>query len=249
MALALLIAPDRRRRLSQWASRARTVLEHPRFVHFAVPILAGLFVWRSICGHLAYQTFSHDFSMIDEALYQTHQGNVMFSSILGRSFFSEHFSPILLLLVPLHRLWTSPYLLLVVQPLALIGAGLLVRRILLAEGHKIWIAHAGLLVWCLNPFVMKSLGYLVHMETLVPLFVFGAFLACSSRRYVWYALLLIGALAIKEDVGLYVAGLGLWIAFSNRQWLAGSLTAVVGLIWTYLTLEWGSIRLSQRIWR
>ncbi|MCP3995903.1 MAG: DUF2079 domain-containing protein [bacterium] len=208
---------------------------------------SGLFAGPSILPHGprgVYQAIpdfgvrnSHDFSMIDEALYQSHKGALMHSPVLGRSFFSEHFSPILLLLVPLHWILSSPYLLVFAQPLALLGAGLVVRGILLREGHELWIANLGLVLWLNNPFVIKPLEYLAHMECFLPLLVLGAYLAYRNQQYLLCGTLMLGALAVKEDVGLYIAGFGVWLAFKERRIWVGALTAAAGLAWTVLSLE------------
>jgi uncharacterized membrane protein len=235
--LALLTAPAPASRAREWLARGRAVLEHPRFFPTAAAVLFALYAASTVTRHLAFQTFSHDFSMIDEALYHSHHGSLMHSPVLGRSFFSEHFAPILLLLVPLHALCTSPWVLVLAQAVALWASGLVLRRILRVEGFPRWIANLGFVVWLNQPVVVRTLEYVAHMESFLPLLVFGAYLAFRRRHSFAYAALVLGALAVKEDSGLYLAGFGLWAILAERRFAEGALTAAAGVAWTAWAME------------
>lgn len=99
---------------------------------YVVPFLAILFaVWLSmltLMRHKAMQTQGCDLGIFDNLMWNTVHGHFLHSSILGRHFFGEHVSPILLLLAPLYAFWSDARLLLVVQAVALAWAGLPIYR-------------------------------------------------------------------------------------------------------------------------
>ena len=237
LALAVLAAPKPRDVLEDWLARIRTVLGSRAFAPAFAAILAILFIAATLTRHWAFNTYSHDFSMFDEVLYQTHHGRILHSPILGRSFLSEHFSPLLLLLVPLHAAMPSPYLLLVLHALALAAASLLLRRILLDNGSPLVLANLVFAVWPLHPIATSSLQYPFHIEILLPALVFLLFLAYNRRNPIWYWPALLAVLAVKEDVGFYIAGFGVWAALADRRWKRGAGTVLVGLAWSLLAMK------------
>ncbi len=210
----------------RWAAR-------PESFRWTSGLMLALFVLSTLTQHWSFRTFSHDFSMIDEALWYSHHGRFLYSPVLGRSFLSEHFSPILALLVPLHALFPTPYLLLVIQPLALWASGLALRAVLRQEGADPAAAHLVTLAYLNSALMVSTLDYVFHMECFLPLAVFAMFLCYRRGQWLGYAATGLLALSIKEDVGLYLAGLGLWEALAERRRGVGLVTLAVGLAWTW----------------
>jgi uncharacterized membrane protein len=217
--------------------RLRALFDHPRFFFWSSSAMLGLFVLASMTQHLSFHTSSHDFSMIDETLHETHAGRFMYSPLLGRSFLSEHWSPILLLLVPLHAAFESPWLLVMVQPLGQWAGGLVLKKILDQEGISRALRNLLVLLYLNHPLQISTLSYVFHMECFLPLVGLLAYL-CLRRDFLpGYWLALLGLLSIKEDMGLYVFGLGVWAAVAERRRMLGTLTAAAGLAWTLAALH------------
>ena len=216
----------------EWAGRLHAILEHPRFFPVMSGVMLVLYLLAAWTQHLSFHTFSHDFSMIDEALVWRPDRPLLYSPVLGRSFLTEHFSPILALLVPIHAAVPSPYLLVALQPVALWGSGVVLRSILARIGVSSATANLACLVYWNHAVQIAALLYLFHMECFLPLFVFAMVLH-YKRGSVWKCAAATGlALMIKEDVGLYVAAFGLYVALVDRRRTWGFLTTAVGLAWT-----------------
>lgn len=235
--LALVVRRDPRAALGAWAARLEGLLASPRFFGAASFTMLALFVLSALTQHWAFRTSSHDFSMIDEALDRSLHGPFLFSPVLGRSFLSEHFSPILALLVPLHALFRTPYLLILIQPLALWASGLALRGLLRDQGVPDSLAALACVLYWNHARMVSTLDYLFHMECLLPL---GLFVLFRLRKHpagigYWVALLL--TLSIKEDVGLYVAGVGIWMALAERRRALGAATTLVSLAWSIAAVQ------------
>ncbi|HEU4765679.1 MAG TPA: DUF2079 domain-containing protein [Candidatus Eisenbacteria bacterium] len=237
-ALALFVTAHERPRES-WrraAGRAVSVLEsRPFFGRMAAAALA-LHLLVSVRVHLSFHTFSHDFSMFDESLWWSHHGRFLYAPVLGRSYLTEHFSPILALLVPLHALFSSPWML-VVANAALLGAAVFPLRTLLdALGLPPAARNVTCLVYLTSPITASALDYGFHVESFLPLLVFALY-AAHLRGPAWaYAILLVASLAIKEDVGLYLAGFGAFLFVAEKRRARGALTAAAGLAWVLLVV-------------
>jgi len=220
-----------------WAERLRAILNHPRFFLWMFGIMLALYLLAAWAQHLSFHTFSHDFSMIDEALVPRPDRPLLYSPLLGRSFLSEHFSPILAALVPIHAVIRSPYLAVVLQPIALWAAALVLRKILLRSGVSTATTNLACLVYLNHPVQTAALLYLFHMECLLPVLALSAFRYYKEGAHAKYALMILLALAVKEDVGLYLAAFGVYAALVERRRAVGFLTVAGALAWTAFAIQ------------
>ena len=219
------------------AGRLRALLDHPRFFPWMSGTMLALYLLAAWAQHLSFHTFSHDFSMIDEALVPRPHRALLYSPLLGRSFLSEHFAPILALLVPIHAVIRSPYLLVVLQPVALWAAALVLRTILLRSGVSVVTTNLACLVYLNHPVQIATLLYLFHMECLLPVLALLAFRYYKEGAFRKYAAMILLALAVKEDVGLYLAAFGVYAALVDRRRAVGLLTVAAALGWTAIAIQ------------
>jgi len=237
LAVFVLARRDPASSIRAWADRVHSILVRPRFFAVMAGTMLLLYVIAAWTQHLSFHTFSHDFSMIDEALVPRPLRPLLYSPVLGRSFLSEHFSPILLLLVPFHAVIRSPYFAVALQPMALWASGVVLRSILTRLGVSRATGNLACLAYWNNPVQVATLLYLFHMECFLPLFVFAMVLGYVKRDWLTYVAALALTLTVKEDAGLYVAGFGLYIALADRRRALGVLTAIAGIAWTVFALH------------
>ena len=154
------------------------------------------------------------------------------------TFLAEHFSPILVLLLPVYALFEDPTTLLVVQSLAVAGGGYLLyvwTEETLGNG---WLALAVMVAYLVAPDTIQSQWHDFHMDLLMPPMIFGALLALRRGSTVWF-MICIGALWLtKEDAFLYTALLGLYAGAAHRRRLLALVTVCASLFVGYALLEW-----------
>ena len=222
--------------LRQAADRAGIIVGSPRFLGWVTAAFLALYVVVSLSVHHSFHTFSHDFSMFDESLYQSHHGRFLYSPVLERSFLSEHFSPILAALVPIHALVSTPYLLVIANAALLWAAVFPLLGILDSLGTTRVVRHLAGIVYLANPITVSALDYGFHIESFLPVMLFGAYLAHRRGKPWLYAAMTVLTLAVKEDVGLYLVGLGAFLVFAERSRARGTLTAMAGASWLLIYL-------------
>jgi len=233
VALALFVtAHDRPRDAWRRAiGRAGSILESGAFFSGMTVLALALYLLVSFRLHLSFHTFSHDFSMFDESLWWSHHGRFLYSPVLGRSYLTEHFSPILAALVPLHALIPSPWLLVALNALLLAAAVLPLRSLLDALDLPRATRNLACVVYLASPITTAALDYGFHVESFLPFLVFALY-AAHRRGPGWlYAALVVAALAVKEDVGLYLVGMGAFLFVAEKRRLRGALTAAAGAAW------------------
>jgi uncharacterized membrane protein len=140
-----------------------------------------------------------------------------------------HFDPILALFAPLWLVWPSPELLLVVQACAIASAAWPVYR--LAAKHLRF--EYGGLGFAVAYLALPALGWMTlfdfHPVALATPLLLWAIWFLDEDRLVPFAVCALLAVTTKEHVGLALAGIGLWYAWSHRRRAVGVGIAVFGL--------------------
>lgn len=208
-----------------------------RIVLAAALLAAILFGGLALLRHWTFHSTASDLAVFDQVLWNTIHGRFMESTLsLARcephSFFGDHFSPALLLILPLYVVFPGPETLIVVQTVALaLGVWaiyLLARRFLPTRGQR--------LVWVAAYLLSAPLSFIVlydfHEITLAVAPLGFAMYFLATRRTVPMIICLLAALLAKEEVAVIGVGFGVALAFQRRWWpsalvMVGSILAFV----------------------
>jgi uncharacterized membrane protein len=168
----------------------------------------------------------------------------------GKLEWTDHFSPILLLLTPLYWLHNSADNLLFAQAVLLAAAALPIwaftrRRLGLAPAYL--VAAVYLLYWPLQ----SALAFDFHEAAFAPLLIALMIERADARRWRQAAIAAGLLLLVKEDMGLVVAMTGVWIVIRGDRrigayFTAAGLAAMALIIEVIMPLEGGS---SMRDWQ
>jgi len=171
--------------------------------------------------HDSYRSTALDLGLFAQSLKYTLEGDLLYHTVGGLSHLAYHFSPILLLLVPIY--WIAPYCqtLLVVQGAALGLSGYLVY--LLARNCK--LSHRTSLfiegLFFINPLVWGVALFDFHPVALAVPTLLVMFIGLIQKKWTLFTIGLVLSLITKEDViiALGVFGLAMFIAnyLKNRK--------------------------------
>jgi uncharacterized membrane protein len=197
------------------------------------------FAALSVLRQRAFATGRFDLGNMVQAVWWTAHGHpLQMTNLHGEqiSRLAAHVDPILAVFGPLWWIWPSPDLLLVTQALA-VAAGawpvfLLARKHLESSRAALGFALAYLLYpatgWLtLNEFHPVALA--------TPLLLF-AFWYLDNDRLLPFAVFAVAAAACKEEIGLVVAGFGLWYALAKRRRVEGAAIAALGTAWSAIAI-------------
>jgi uncharacterized membrane protein len=197
------------------------------------------FAALSVLRQRAFATGRFDLGNMVQAVWSTAHGHpLQMTNLHGQqiSRLAAHVDPILAVFGPLWWIWPSPDLLLVTQALAVATGAwpvfLLARKHLESSRAALGFALAYLLYpatgWLtLNEFHPVALA--------TPLLLF-AFWYLDNDRLLPFALFAVAAAACKEEIGLVVAGFGLWYALAKRRRVEGAAIAVLGVAWSAIAI-------------
>ncbi len=203
----------------------------------AAAVFAAYFIWLCLLRYEAFATARFDLGNMVQAVWSTAHGHFLETTDSpGRqiSRLGIHVDPILALFAPLWWIWSTPKLLLVAQTLIVASGALPVywigRRWL--RDWRVAAACAG--AYLLYPPLQWAVIFDFHPVTLATPLLMWCIWAIEEDRPVWLAVFASLSLITKEEVGLAIAGLGLWVLLRHRRTRMAALLIAGGLVWTVL---------------
>jgi uncharacterized membrane protein len=229
---------DARRRLS--VAREIALRREGRL---ALGLAAAYYILYSalaVLRHESYHSFRFDLGLFDQVFWNTIQGRPFESTMsqalaVPHSLLGDHFSPLLLVLVPFFYAFPHPETLLVGQTAALaLGAWpvYLLAKLKLPAGYALaWVAVYFLFV----PLAYINLYDFHEVVLSVAPLGFALYFLEKGRR-VWFVISLVITFLVKEEMALIGAAFGLYALVGKRDWklglgvLVGSLLAFAAVI-------------------
>jgi uncharacterized membrane protein len=231
------------RRSPNQAEQAETALVCRAGLALGVALYCALLITLSALKHASYHSSLIDLGIFDQVIWNTAHGHLFWDTLdpfvqRNHLFLGQHFSPGLVLLVPLYVVAPSVYTLLVVQTLALALAAV---PLYVLAARRIGDERAALLL-ALAYLAYPALAYanlfdFHEIALAVPLLAWAVERLDAGRPGVALVLLCL-ALLFKEEVGLIMAAFGAFIFLGQRRQLLGSLMVAVGLGWTAGVVFW-----------
>jgi len=172
--------------------------------------------------HAALETRAFDLGVFAQALWNTTQGDFLYSSLKGGiCLLGDHFSPLLVLLAPVYKIWPDPRILLVLQPL--ISALCLFPLAKLArsrfEGNRPALIFS--LIYFFYMPTRAALHEDFHPEVLAEPLMFWAFIWLEEKRRFLFSFALLLILSAKENMAGITFILGTYAFFFKRERLLG----------------------------
>ena len=186
---------------------------------------------------LRYESFASDFDhgIFSQYVWLLGRLHEPFNTINLRTLLGDHVEPGIVLLAPLGTLGVGAPGILVVQTLALAATAPLLLMLAREHGAGGWIAALPALLWCASPVVLRPAFHDFHPEALVPVLLVGGLVALERDRVALFAATAVLACAMKEDVGLTYAALGLVLFWTGRRRI-GAVTAAAGTAWSLVAV-------------
>jgi uncharacterized membrane protein len=235
------------------------------------PVIAAALLFTVVCLVLLLYRHYSLYSSYDQGIFN----QIFWNSIHGRLFESslssglsaevllhggvplvsyrhlgQHFNPIFLLWLPLYALFPFPETLSILQVLLIAAAGLvlyILARQQLSPRLSVLIAIS---FYGANTVLGPTLGNF-HDYNPLPLFLFSLLLALEKGWWTLFWLMAILTLSIREDAGVPLLSVGLYLIVSRRRWRIGlalfTLTVAYILLLTNLIMPSFSSDFAERL--
>ncbi|HWE64386.1 MAG TPA: DUF2079 domain-containing protein, partial [Chloroflexota bacterium] len=203
---------------------------------------AVFFSWLSIQRYDAFLMHALDMGNYDQAAWHTLHGQLFsftnMRAVLPKEAWgtttrlSFHVEPILLPLSLLYLIHAGPETLIVAQATVVaLGAPAAARLALRVTGST-FFAVAAVVAYLLSPTLQAATLYEFHPVTLVTAFLLWAIVFAEERRYQLFVVFSLLAIACKEEIGLVVAVLCLWIWWRGGDRRLAVITGVLAACWS-----------------
>ncbi len=158
------------------------------------------------------------------------------SLLNGVHWLGDHFQPIVAVDAPFVALIGPIGQILVETTAVVLGLVPLTRLALRHTSPLVAIGIAA--IWLLNPGTWYAVLFPVHPSTLVAPLLVALVDAGERGRWRWMGGWAFLALCCKEDVGFYLAAIGLWLAFARGFRGPGLVLAAVGAVTAVVCVHW-----------
>lgn len=198
-------------------------------------VVAVVYFLLGLYKYYAMQCGLWDFGIYDSMLSIAANDGIWMRDYRGGWF--DHFSPVVLLLVPFYKLYDHPVWLIALQAAAMAAAApllYLTARRYFRQGAFPFLVTA---MYCLNPYYSRMALYDFHIECLFAPLLFAAFFCYARNRFNWMTLLLAAAPLIKEDFVVPAAAAGLLLLSRRRTRFHGGIVFAAALFWTFFVLK------------
>jgi uncharacterized membrane protein len=229
-------------------------VSRPRRAHLVgvgvvTAIIAAIYSVYSLTLYYTFKTSAYDLTIFDQAVRSYAHFHLGISPLKGVhngfgpnfSVLGDHFSPIIAVLAPLYWIHNSPSTLLVAQAvllaLAIPSLWLFTRRAFGGGRKATAAAYLVAVAYGLSWPLIAAVAFDFHEAAFAPVLTAVVIERFQAGRLRTALIALVGLLLVKEDMGLFVAGLGVWLVLSRermvpRQFLVALGMIVVGVIWT-----------------
>lgn len=203
----------------------------------AAALLFSLYAALAVRDQQRMLTGGFDLGIFEETVRAYAHGHLPYVALKGAHFdeLGDHFSPIWAVLAPVYRIFPSAYTLLLAQAaLFAVGVVPLMRWAADTVGRRIALVVG--IGYGLSWGIASAAGFDVHeVAFAVPLLAFSATALGTGR---WRAAAAWGAplLLVKEDLGLTLAAIGVFIALRGPRRL-GIAVATAGALGTALEIK------------
>ncbi|MDD5165809.1 MAG: DUF2079 domain-containing protein [Candidatus Omnitrophica bacterium] len=184
----------------------------------------------SIARHLSFSSGSSDLGIFDQAIWNTAQGNILFSSLKGNiNLLGDHFEPVLLVIAPLYKIWPSVSVLLILQSFllafAILPLYLIANKILKAR----FLIFAFIISYILSE-PMRGVGLSdFHPECFIIPLLFWVYYFLLEKKNLWLFFIVSLLLLCKEDVSFLIIAFGIFTLFFQKRFKTGSALCAIGI--------------------
>lgn len=241
------------RSLTAWIhihiSKIRNIGPHELVVLGSILAYGAVFSYFTVLKHNLFQTYAWDLGIFDQSLYTTLQGRLLYYTPdlymnINGSFFAQHISPILFLLLPLYAIRPSATTLLVLKSFVLaLGAFplyLMANRELKSKRSAVLLV----LLYLLYPPLQASNWFDFQPQVFLPLFIFSSYHFFKGKSWRLYFFTILLALMVEEHIAIIVFILSIYTLANNWKGFLPALKnrqankALISIVTMALCMVW-----------
>ncbi|MDD2807257.1 MAG: DUF2079 domain-containing protein [Patescibacteria group bacterium] len=182
----------------------------------AVIIYVTIFAISTLTKYYQHGYNALDLAIINQVFFTSSVGHWFASSIHPPTYLGDHFSPLILILLPFYWLYRGPQTLLILQTLTLAAAAIPIYLIAKKIVGNNW-AVAFAIFWLANPFVENINMFEFSLMPFAIMAIWLAIYFFESNLFLPFLAASIVALMSREDVALVIIMFGAYAWLKKRK--------------------------------
>jgi uncharacterized membrane protein len=184
--------------------------------------------------------------LYNQIVWQYSQGHLAYSSLLNKFDLADRFRPILFFIVPVYKIFPHVKTLLFIQVVMMALAAVPIYQLAkLKTKHEVFalsISFAYLFFIGVQTLMMDDF----HELAFLPFFLGWLFYFLETKNQKGYWISFLGALFVREYIGLYLAVIGCYILITRRGFFLATRSIFLGLLWSVVVIFFVMPHLGQR---
>ena len=176
--------------------------------------------YACVCRFLSYRSSNFDMGIFSQMFeYMASTGRMLTTSERNKlmSHLGVHFSPILYVLLPFYMIFRTPAFLVAVQPFIVLSGVFPFMLLMRNKGKSEKSVLAYSLIFIIFPAFLAPCYYDFHENIFfVPLLMWLLYFIEKNKR-IGVAVCILLTFLVKEEAGVYVASIGLYVLFGKKK--------------------------------
>ena len=177
-----------------------------------------------------------DLGIYNQVFYNSSQGRLFDLSIHPHSYLGDHFELLIIFLLQVYKIFSTPLALLFLQTLFIALSAwplYLLAKINLPKAWSLGLA-VGFLI---NPVVLNMAFFEFHLLPFAMFLLLFAFYFFKKQKITPYLIFIALALTVREDVSLIILMMGIFALIEKRRWLWSIVPFAIGGSWFIAALH------------
>lgn len=205
--------------------------------HYFIPLILALFSTaiffkHSFIKHNSFNSNAFDLGIHAQISYLYYNNPFAFSSLKHMPLLADHFEPVMIIISPLYHLLPDAAILLFIQALFVGLSGIPIYLIAFDKLKKVGTSTIITTAYLASPGFISAINFDFHPSTLSVLPLSLILWGWYFKKWRFYWAMLAISLLFKEDIPLFLFGLGLYLLKENRR--QGIATIIFSAVSFYL---------------
>ncbi len=191
-----------------------------------------VFTYHTLYRHWTYNSNAFDLGIYTQVAYLYSQGLSPLSTLKHMNILGDHFGIILFLISPVYKLLPYPETLLTIQALFVSISGIFIYLIALDRTKDILQSSILTFAYLSAPGILSAVNFDFHLATISVLPLSLILFCWYFKKWKLYWFFLLFSILFKEDIPIFIVGLGLF-SLTKKQIKLGISTLIFGLLSFY----------------
>ncbi len=183
--------------------------------------------------HFNFDSHAFDLGIYTQAIYLYSEGSLPFSTLKHMIILADHFGPILIILAPIYKLFSSAETLLILQALFVSLSAIPIYLIAIKELKNITLSLLITLAFLTSVAITSAVIFDFHLATISVLPLSIILYSWYFKKWLLYSITLFLSILFKEDLPIFLLGIGIYQTFC-KQYRIGFPTIIFSLLSLYL---------------